>query len=148
VASLEAYSHSATFSLLSLQLQLLSPSPSLPLMAIDHALSHLCIAHTLTLVIRSIPHNAARRTFVVPGDMASSNSLSEEDLFRRGGGATGIRDAVWEMHEIAKDELAKAKEAIENGSGGKGMPREVMPVFLVAVSHPPPPGYDPGWRPR
>jgi hypothetical protein len=36
------------------------------------------------------------------------------------------------MHEIAKDELGKAKGAIDSSSNG-GVPKEVMPVFLVAV---------------
>lgn len=154
IDSMATYAQGTSFPLLSLVLQAQlssTPSPSLPLSTLDHALSHL--AHTLTFatLLHSVAHHASRRVNPLPRNLCAEAGLSEENLFRRGGNAEGVREAVEEVARLAWGELGATRRTIEGthehgrqGEDEKGrgaavkLGNDVMPVFLAAVRLIPP----------
>ncbi|GAA93769.1 uncharacterized protein L969DRAFT_92312 [Mixia osmundae IAM 14324] len=159
LADLAAYARSTQYSLLSLQLQTLdiqqsltqetynqvdmnvthdhkTPDPSrpLPLSTIDHALSHLAVSLTLTTLLRALPHHAAKRSAApIPSEIASKHSLVTEELFRSGGSAGGLRDAVYDLAGTAFVELEMARKTLGIDQRIK-VPVPVMPALLSATS--------------
>jgi len=131
LASLASYARGTTLSLLSLQLQLLSNSKSFPtgarLSALDHALSHLSLTIALSTLLQALPFLTSKRCFIIPREVASANNVIDEALFRRGGGAEGVADAVAELAAAAELELDVARQ-----TAGK-IEDVVKPVFLAAT---------------
>ena len=69
-------------------------------------------------------------------DLSVRPTEVEEEMFRLGEGAKGVRDACFEMGTRGMDELITARSHLKD-SGGKVVPGEVMPLYLSAVStHP------------
>ncbi|KAJ8291973.1 NADH dehydrogenase (ubiquinone) complex I, assembly factor 6 [Rhodotorula toruloides] len=99
-------------------------------LTLDHAASHLAVAITIATLLRSIPHHAAKRTNVIPLEVAARHNLREEALFRSGPEAEGLQDAVAQLAGIAEAELRTARECFE---GTKGVPARAVPVFLSAT---------------
>lgn len=60
--------------------------------------------------------------------MTAKHGVSQEDVFRRGGHADGIDDAVYEFASMANQHVRTARDMFE----GK-VPDEAVPVFLSAV---------------
>ena len=71
---------------------------------------------------------------VIPAELTARHGVRQEDVFRRGGNADGISDAVFEFATVANDNLLTAREMFKQsgGDGGK-VPRHAMPVFLYGV---------------
>ncbi|GAA6007462.1 hypothetical protein JCM11491_004171 [Sporobolomyces phaffii] len=99
-------------------------------LTLDHAASHLAVAMTISTLLRSIPHHAAKRVNVIPLEVASRHRLSEETLFRSGPSAPGLQDCVATLAGIAQAELRTARECFE---GTTGVPKRATPVFLSAT---------------
>ncbi|GAA5982522.1 hypothetical protein JCM5350_006101 [Sporobolomyces pararoseus] len=99
-------------------------------LTLDHAASHLAVAMTISTLLRSIPHHAAKRVNVIPLEVASRHQLREESLFRQGPSAEGLQDCVATLAGIAQAELRTARECFE---GTTGVPRRATPVFLSAT---------------
>ncbi|GAA5960933.1 hypothetical protein JCM3765_007546 [Sporobolomyces pararoseus] len=99
-------------------------------LTLDHAASHLAVAMTISTLLRSIPHHAAKRVNVIPLEVASRHQLREESLFRKGPSAEGLQDCVATLAGIAQAELRTARECFE---GTTGVPRRATPVFLSAT---------------
>jgi NADH dehydrogenase [ubiquinone] 1 alpha subcomplex assembly factor 6 len=57
----------------------------------------------------------------------------EEEVFRVGGEAKGLKDAAFEIGTRGMDEMITARSHL-NETGGKVDPASVMPLFLAAVS--------------
>lgn len=73
---------------------------------------------------------------VIPAELTARHGVRQEDVFRKGGNADGISDAVFEFATVANDNLLTAREMFkqkQSGGGGGEVPRRVMPVFLYGV---------------
>lgn len=84
-------------------------------------------------MLRALPLQISNRKFTIPRDIALKNKLVEEQVFRDGQEAKGLRDACFEIGTRGMDELITARSHLKS-SGGKVVPGEVMPLFLSAVS--------------
>ncbi len=63
----------------------------------------------------------------------SKHGIVEEEVYRLGGEASGMKDACFEIATRGMDELITARSHLK-GDGGKLKPDAVVPVFLSAVS--------------
>lgn len=97
-----------------------------------HAASHIGVASSFATLLRALPFHASQRRMVIPVDLTSKNGVREEEVYRIGGNAEGISDAVFDFATVANDHLLTARQLFKE-SGGK-VPAEAMPVFLSAVS--------------
>ncbi|KAJ9650644.1 hypothetical protein H2198_010052 [Neophaeococcomyces mojaviensis] len=127
VSALESYAESTYSTLLYLTLSAL-PLNSL---AADHVASHIGKAAGITAVLRGVPllafpappnshsHNPAgmglpttrnrQRIVNLPLDVMSQSGVREEDIFRNGGNAEGLRDAIFNIATRASDHLITAR---------------------------------------
>lgn len=70
---------------------------------------------------------------VIPAEITAKHSVSQEDVFRHGGDAQGIEDAVFEFATVAHEHLNTAYDMLTaEGSQGR-VPEEALPVFLAGV---------------
>ena len=72
---------------------------------------------------------------VIPAELTARHGVRQEDVFRKGGNADGISDAVFEFATVANDNLITAREMFDINERGKGgrVPGAARPVFLSAV---------------
>ncbi|KIY72525.1 hypothetical protein CYLTODRAFT_344004 [Cylindrobasidium torrendii FP15055 ss-10] len=96
-----------------------------------HAASHIGVAQTLTTLLRGLPFHAAHGRMVIPTEITAKHGVVQEEVFRKGGGARGIDEAVFELATLANDHLHTARSMFKE-TGGK-IPPAVMPVFLAGV---------------
>lgn len=96
----------------------------------SHAASHLGIASYCATLLRALPFQASKRRLFIPAEITAKHGVSQEDVFRQGGNARGIDDAVFELATMANQQINTARQMFENGK----VPKEAMPVFLSAVS--------------
>ncbi|KAG9036994.1 hypothetical protein FRB95_007289 [Tulasnella sp. JGI-2019a] len=95
----------------------------------SHAASHIGVASSFVTLLRGLPFHASKRRMIIPADLSSKNGVQEEDVFRSGGSAEGIADAVYDFATVANDHLITAREMFKDG----GVPEAAMPIFLHAV---------------
>ncbi|KLT38804.1 hypothetical protein CC85DRAFT_280528 [Cutaneotrichosporon oleaginosum] len=136
-ASATLEQHLATFSPLSgalLQgpLPLVLPPTDPETGHIAHTLSH--VAHLLSVasMLRALPSLIGKRQLNIPADVAGRHGLVDEEVFRRGAAAPGLRDALFEIATRGMDELITARRDLSK-TNGKVVPKECMPIFLAAV---------------
>lgn len=127
VESLTSHAEATSSSLLYLLLSLLSLSSS----DFSHAASHIGIAQTFSTLLRALPFHASKRRMIVPAEITAKHGVSQEEVFRKGGSAKGIEDAVFEFATIANDHMITATDMFK-ASGGK-VPQFAMPIFLTSV---------------
>ncbi|KAI0699093.1 Squalene/phytoene synthase-domain-containing protein [Cytidiella melzeri] len=129
VDSLTAHAESTSSTFLYLLLSLLSQSSS---ETFSHAASHVGIAQTISTLLRALPYHASKGHMVIPAEITARHGVSQEDVFRYGGDAKHIDDAVFEFATVANDHLITAREEFNKDCGGK-VPEPVRPVFLSTV---------------
>lgn len=132
MAELESYAESTYSTLLYLTLSAL-PLKSLTM---DHLASHIGKAAGIVAVLRGVPlvafppppnqHSnnpagvglpstrARQGTITLPLDVMSQCGVQEEDIFRNGSNAVGIRDAVFTVATRASDHLITARTMLKN----------------------------------
>ncbi|KDN48269.1 hypothetical protein RSAG8_02861, partial [Rhizoctonia solani AG-8 WAC10335] len=120
------YAESTSSTLLYLLLGLLHQSHSDPL---AHAASHVGIAYSFATLLRALPFDATKRRMIIPVEITAKHGVRQEEVFRMGGDAQGIDDAVFEFATVANDHILTARDTFK----GSGVPGEAMPVFLSAV---------------
>ena len=98
---------------------------------LSHAASHLGIAHCMSTLLRALPYHASKGRMVIPTEITARHGVSHEDVFRKGSGAKGIEDAVFEFATIANDNMITAREMFKEDSGK--VARNAMPVFGAGV---------------
>ncbi|ETW81558.1 hypothetical protein HETIRDRAFT_173241 [Heterobasidion irregulare TC 32-1] len=125
--SLIAHAESTSSTLFYQLLSLLDVSSE----ALSHAASHLGVAHSLAILLRALPYHASKGRMVIPAEITAKHGVSQEDVFRRGPGAEGIDNAVFEFATAANDHLLTAREMFKE-TGGK-VPQAGMPVFASGV---------------
>ncbi|PGH11266.1 hypothetical protein AJ79_05001 [Helicocarpus griseus UAMH5409] len=139
LSALESYSENTYSTLLYLTLS------ALPLTSItaDHLASHIGKAAGITTVLRGIPliafppppnhHSdqppglsgaggggaAQSGAIMLPLDVMAETGLKEEDVFRHGADAPGLRDAVFAVATRASDHLITARQMLANLRGGQ-----------------------------
>ena len=134
--ALEKYAENTYSTLLYLTLQTL---PVLSMTA-DHIASHVGKANGIAAVLRGLPlvafppsakhhsNNGAlggslqsgkQGAVMLPLDVMARNRVREEDVFRKGADADGLRDAVFEVATRASDHLITAKEMMKNVRKGQ-----------------------------
>ena len=118
-----AHAESTSSSLLYLLLSLLS----LPSSTLSHAASHLGVAQTFVTLLRGLSFHAKSRRMIIPIEITAKHGVSQEDVFRHGPYAEGIKDAVFEFATVANDHLGTARGMFER------VPARAMPVFLAGV---------------
>ena len=137
--SLERYAENTYSTLLYLTLQ------SLPVGSVvaDHIASHIGKAAGITAILRGLPlvafpappnHHSnntsalggmldtQRRTqgsITLPLDVMARAGVREEDVFRKGAEASGLRDAVFEVATRASDHLITARQMLKNVYAGQ-----------------------------
>ncbi|KAH9841568.1 isoprenoid synthase domain-containing protein [Rhodofomes roseus] len=123
--SLTSHAESTSSTFLYLQLSLLSLSASSTL---SHAASHLGVAQGITTLLRALPYHASQGRMVIPAEITARHGVSQEEVFRKGGQAKGIEDAVFEFATVANDNLQTSLEMLKTE-----VPGRARPVFLNAV---------------
>lgn len=127
--SLVAHAEATSSTFLYLLLSLLGLSSSHEL---SHAASHLGAAQSIATLLRAMPYHASKNTMVIPAEITAKHSVSQEEVFRRGGNAKGLDDAVFEFATVANDHLLTAREMFKDTDGK--VPGPARPVFMSAVS--------------
>ncbi|EJF63423.1 isoprenoid synthase domain-containing protein [Dichomitus squalens] len=132
VESLTRHAESTASTYFYLLLSLLNLSSS---DTFSHAASHLGVAQTIQVLLRALPYHASKGRMIIPAEITARHGVRQEDVFRRGGNADGISDAVFEFATVANDNLLTAREMFKQSSGGEGgtVPRVAMPVFLYGL---------------
>ncbi|KAF8754957.1 Squalene/phytoene synthase [Rhizoctonia solani] len=120
------YAESTSSTLLYLLLGLLHQNHSDTL---AHAASHIGVASSLATLLRALPFHAANRRMIIPVEITAKHGVRHEEVFRTGGGAQGIDDAVFEFATVANDHILTGRDAFKDS----GVPSQAMPVFLSAV---------------
>ncbi|KIO27028.1 hypothetical protein M407DRAFT_195197 [Tulasnella calospora MUT 4182] len=128
VDSVATYAESTSSTMLYLVLSMLNLSSSDTL---AHAASHIGVASSFATLLRALPFHASQRRMVIPVDLTSKNGVREEEVYRSGGHAEGISDAVFDFATVANDHLLTARQLFKES--GEKVPAEAMPVFLSAV---------------
>lgn len=129
--SLTAHAESTSSTVLYVLLSLLNLSSS---STFSHAASHLGVAQTIHVLLRALPYHASKGRMVIPAEITARHGVRQEDVFRMGGDAEGISDAVFEFATVANDNLLTAREMFkETGGDGGQVPQVAMPVFLYGV---------------
>ncbi|CAG8976198.1 hypothetical protein HYALB_00011129, partial [Hymenoscyphus albidus] len=113
-------------------------------MAVDHVASHIGKATGIVAILRGLPllafppppnHHSNNEAFsaamggkgkgqtqgsvVLPLDIMAEAEVKEEDIFRHGGDAAGLKDAIFTIATRANDHLITAREMIKNLQQGK-----------------------------
>ena len=122
IASLESYAEN-TYS--TLQYLTLSALPQASITT-DHIASHIGKAMGIAAVLRGIPfiafpqqqtlgtgaQNSTQGAVLLPLDAMAEAGVREEDVFREGAAAHGLRDAVFTVATRANDHLITAREML------------------------------------
>ncbi|KAF2659722.1 hypothetical protein K491DRAFT_689068 [Lophiostoma macrostomum CBS 122681] len=127
LSALESYAENTYSTMLYLTLSAL-PQTSI---TTDHIASHIGKAMGITAVLRGIPFVAfpqpqplgtsnsvtgaagpTQGAVMLPLDIMAESKVKEEDVFRQGSAATGLRDAVFTVATRANDHLITAREMI------------------------------------
>ncbi|EUC49887.1 hypothetical protein COCMIDRAFT_22449 [Bipolaris oryzae ATCC 44560] len=127
LSTLESYAENTYSTMLYLTLSAL-PQASL---TTDHIASHIGKAMGIAAVLRGIPFIAfpqqqalgtsnsitgqsgpAQGAVLLPLDVMAEASVREEDVFRQGGSAPGLRDAIFTVATRANDHLITAREML------------------------------------
>ncbi|EEH09997.1 conserved hypothetical protein [Histoplasma capsulatum G186AR] len=142
ISALESYAENTYSTLLYLTLS------ALPLTSVtaDHLASHIGKAAGISTVLRGIPliafpappnhhsnqpgglgggagggSGARVGTITLPLDVMAETGLKEEDVFRHGAEAPGLRDAVFTVATRASDHLITARQMLKNLRAGQGV---------------------------
>ncbi|EFW19475.1 hypothetical protein D8B26_007700 [Coccidioides posadasii str. Silveira] len=136
IAALDQYAENTYSTLLYLTLSVL-PLTSL---TVDHLASHIGKAAGITSILRGLPlvafppppnHHSNQDPLGGPGgstrqghitlplDVMAQTRLKEEDVFRQGADAPGLRDAVFAVATRASDHLITARQMLQNLRAGK-----------------------------
>ncbi|WWC65335.1 uncharacterized protein I303_107953 [Kwoniella dejecticola CBS 10117] len=100
---------------------------------ISHTLSHLSTLLTTVSLLRNLPLLVSgKKQINIPHDISQKHSLVEEEIFRKGAEATGLRDAILEIGTRGMDELITARRDLKE-TQGRVKPESAMPIFLSAV---------------
>ena len=67
---------------------------------------------------------------VIPAEITAKHGVNHEDVFRTGGAARGIEDAVFEFATIANDHVMTARKMFEESKEDR---TSAMPIFLAGV---------------
>ncbi|CCA71486.1 probable ribosomal protein MRP17, mitochondrial [Serendipita indica DSM 11827] len=126
VDDLTAHAESTSSTQLYTHLSLLSLSSS---SLYSHAASHIGIANSFATILRALPFQASKRRLFLPAELTAKHGVSQEDVFRHGGDAQGIDDAVYELASLAYQHISTARGMFDNAQ----VPREALPVFLSAI---------------
>ncbi|KAJ8080579.1 hypothetical protein PM082_017413 [Marasmius tenuissimus] len=126
--SLVAHAESTSSTMLYLLLSMLSLHSD----TLSHAASHLGAAQTISTLLRGLPFHARQGRMVIPAEITAKHGLVQEEVFRKGGEAHGIDDAVYEFATLANDHLITARSMFNEEPKGK-IPQEAMAVFLAGV---------------
>src|SRR5882762_1722187 len=94
--SLTAHAESTSSTLHYLNLSVLGLSSDL----FSHAASHLGVAQSLATLLRALPYHASKGRIVIPAEVTAKHGVSQEEVFRKGPGASGIDDAVYEFATV------------------------------------------------
>ncbi|KAF3483436.1 uncharacterized protein GIQ15_02760 [Arthroderma uncinatum] len=139
LASLESYAENTYSTLMYLTLS------ALPLTSLtaDHIASHIGKAAGITALLRGVPlvafppppnhHSSQTRigkegavpgesrqgSVMLPLDIMAESGVKEEDVFRHGADAPGLRDAVFTVATRASDHLITARQMLKNLRAGE-----------------------------
>lgn len=136
LTELESYAENTYSTLLYLTLG------ALPLHSLtaDHVASHIGKAAGITAVLRGLPlvafppppnHHSNRNgltgggggsrqgSIILPLDVMAQSGVKEEDVFRHGADAEGLRDAVFTVATRASDHLITARQMLKNLRAGE-----------------------------
>jgi NADH dehydrogenase [ubiquinone] 1 alpha subcomplex assembly factor 6 len=142
IAALESYAENTYSTLLYLTLS------SLPLtsVTVDHIASHIGKAVGISAVLRGLPlvafpgpakHHTNQSSLLtttggetrqgaitLPLDIMSQSGVIEEEVFRKGAEAAGLKDAVFEVATRASDHLITARQMLKNLRDGQDVGHE------------------------
>jgi NADH dehydrogenase [ubiquinone] 1 alpha subcomplex assembly factor 6 len=108
-----------------------SPEPLDP-DTLSHAASHLGVAQSIATLLRAMPFHASKSRMVIPAEITAKHNVRQEDVFRKGGAADGVEDAVYEFACIAQSHLHAARDMFAPSEGK--VPEQALPLFVAGVS--------------
>lgn len=97
----------------------------------SHAASHVGVAQTISTLLRALPYHASKGHMVIPAEITAKHGVNQEEVFRKGGDAKGIDDAVFEFATLANDHMLTARDMFKE-TGGK-VADAATPIFLSAI---------------
>jgi NADH dehydrogenase [ubiquinone] 1 alpha subcomplex assembly factor 6 len=101
---------------------------------LDHIASHLSLCTGIVTTLRSIPFRVQRGEFPLPLDICARYNFVQENVFRQGPDAPGLKDVVLEVATRGNDHLNTARQYIEDlRSKDKKLLEKAFCVFLPAV---------------
>lgn len=136
LAAMETYAEHTYSTLLYLTLA------ALPMTSVtaDHVASHIGKAVGITAILRGLPlvafpqprNRSASNTVtsggaatqgavMLPLDIMAQSAVREEEVFRRGAEASGLRDAVFAVATRASDHLITVQQMLDNLRAGQGV---------------------------
>jgi NADH dehydrogenase [ubiquinone] 1 alpha subcomplex assembly factor 6 len=71
---------------------------------------------------------------IIPAEVTAKHGVVQEEVFRKGGLANGIDNAVFEFATLANDHLLTARSMLKEVEQGGKIPLRAMPIFLAGVS--------------
>jgi NADH dehydrogenase [ubiquinone] 1 alpha subcomplex assembly factor 6 len=138
VSHAEATSSTLHYILLDL---VLPPSQASSLSSdLNHALSHLGVASSISTLLRSLPYHAAKGRVAIPSEITAKNGVVQEYVLRKAQSQRphsqsegsskdkALEEATYQLACVANDHLQTARTMVT----GKIPPR-AMPVFLSGV---------------
>lgn len=126
--ALDGYCRKSASTLMELAALVLAGADDDP--TIHLAAGHAGAAWAITALLRAFPLHAARGQLYVPADMLERHGAQAADI-RAGRTTSGIRAALAEMRDIAREEIAKFREVAPR------LPDAVGPAFLPVALVPP-----------
>lgn len=120
LAALETYCDDTSATLIRLAARVLADGRD---PGIDEVSRHAGRAYGLTLVLRSLPHDAARGQVFLPADLMARHGVGRDDVVS-GRAVPGLSAVLADLRARTRDELAATRRLIRT------IPPEVAPAFL------------------
>lgn len=160
LAEIEGYAEKTSSRLFYLSLNLVGVSQSL----IDQIFSHLGKARGITQLLNSVPFHAGvirttvttpsetqtqegvkpkaragpakprQRRIILPRDYLTKHGVIEEEVYRKGAEAKGLRDAVFDTATRANDYIISAKQLLKEEFKGGKVPQALIGPLVEATT--------------
>jgi NADH dehydrogenase [ubiquinone] 1 alpha subcomplex assembly factor 6 len=101
---------------------------------LDHISSHLGLCVGIVTTLRGVPFRLKVGELSLPLDICAKHNLVQENVFRQGPEALGLKDVVLEVATRANDHLNTARQYINEMKGTNNeILKSAFCVFLPAV---------------
>jgi len=104
---------------------------------LDHICSHLSLCTGIVTTIRGLPIRIQHRELPLPIDICAKHNLVQENVFREGPRAEGLKDVIFEVATRGNDHLNTARQYLEDlRRKQRGLLDAAFCVFVPTVISP------------